>query len=194
MPLFRLAQAKPQETPHCPPPWILPCPCGLKKQPRGQPCYPCALYPYALVSVSIVFSSASVCSLLAALARKSRLFRTILVYEVHSASSGSKAATFECGARSTFWQLQLESRNCSVVYAVHFGSSGSKVGFSVQVSVVKCSMQSTFWQLKGRLQGSGLDSAWRLMSWVSVGYRFGYRFGPCKFMIPQSWLATTTWT
>ena len=65
-----------------------------EKKPRGQP-----LYPYASVSVSIgFFSSASVCSVLAALARKSRLFRTSVVCKVHSASS----------------QLQLESRNFSV--------------------------------------------------------------------------------
>ena len=71
---------------------------------HGQP-----LYPHALVSVNIVFSSASVCSALAALARKSRLFQSV-VNKVHSASSGSKVASFQfkCSTKSTFWQPQLK--------------------------------------------------------------------------------------
>ena len=28
---------------------------------------------------------------------------------------------------------------------------------------------------------------------LAIGHRSGYRFGPCKFWIPQFWLATTTW-
>ena len=63
-----------------------------------------------LVSVSIGFSPASVYSESAALARKSRLFRTSAGYEVHSASSGSKVATFQykCSTHSKLWELQLE--------------------------------------------------------------------------------------
>ena len=131
------------------------------------------------------------------------------------APAGNGNFQYKCSTQSTFWQLQLESSNFSVVCAGHFGSSGSKVAAfqckQVQYGVVyevhfgsstaavatfqyKCSTQSTCWQLQRRLQGSWLDSAWRPMSWVSVGYRFGYRFGPCKFMIPQSWFATTTRT
>ena len=156
------------------------CHIGLKKQPRGQP-----LYPYALVSVSLGF------------------FRSIGLqsfgsYEAHSASSGLKVETFQykCSIQSTFWQLQLESRNCSVVYTTLWQLPLERAfpcklqHFSVQMY----STQSTFWQLQGRLQASWLHSAWGLMSWVSVRYRFGYRLGPCKFMIPQSWFATTTWT
>ena len=72
----------------------------LEKTPRGLKKNPvdnlCILMPqYRSVSA---FSSASVCSVSAALARKSRLFRTSVVCEGHSASS----------------QLQLESRNFSV--------------------------------------------------------------------------------
>ena len=82
-------------------------PLGLKKN-RGQP-----LYPYASVSVSIgFFSSASVCSVLAALARKSRLFRTSVVCEVHSATQP---------------QLEIATFSTSVVHKVHFGSSSWKV-------------------------------------------------------------------
>ena len=81
----------------------------VEKKPRGQP-----LYPYASVSVSIgFFSSASVCSVLAALARKSRLFRTSVVGEVHSASSQP--------------QLEIATFSTSVVHKVHFGSSSWKV-------------------------------------------------------------------
>ena len=61
----------------------------------------------------------------------------------------------------------------SVVHIVHFGSSS----WQVATFQYKCSTQNTFCQLQGRLQGSWLDSAWRLMSWVLVGHRFGHWFG-----------------
>ena len=105
-----------------------------------------------------------------AAAGKSQLFSTSVIY----APAGK--LQLSSSIRSTLWQLRLESRS-----------------FAVQVSVVSCSIRSTlwqlqrecstqtkFWQLQGRLQSSWLDSAWRLMSWVSVGHRFGYRFGPAN--------------
>ena len=164
--------------------------CGLKKQPRGQP-----LYPSALVSVSIGFflciglqcfgsSSSKVvtfpykCSMqstlcqLPAPAGKSQLFSTSAV-----------------STQSTFWQLQLESRNFSVACAVDFGSSGSKisvqVSFSVQMWYTKYILAAPG-KAAGRLVGFGVAA-------TELGI-VGYRFGPCKYMIPRSWLATTTWT
>ena len=94
-------------------------------------------------------------------------------------SPSSKVATFKhtCSVRHALWHVQLQSRNfsagvlrkvhlaapagksqlfsTSVVYVVHFGSSGSKV------ATFNCSTQCTFWQL----QGSWLDSACQFMSW-----------------------------
>ena len=98
---------------------------------------------------------------LAALARKSRLFRTSV---------------------ETKYTLAAPARN-SQLFTTSVSSSWKGI------------VQSTFWQLQEMLQGSWLDSAWRPMSWVIIGWhRFGYRFRPCIFMIPQSLFATTTWT
>ena len=49
-------------------------------------------------------------------------------YTLPAPSSSWKVATFQykCSTQSTFWQLQLERSNFSVVCAVHF-STGSKV-------------------------------------------------------------------
>ena len=86
---------------------------------------------------------------MAAPARKSQLFSTSVVKEVHVGGSGSKIATFQYkySRGSTLWQVGLKSRNfpargstggsgskiesqlssTNAVKEVHFGRSGSKV-------------------------------------------------------------------
>ena len=96
-----------------------------------------------------IFCSASVCSALAALARKSRLFRkvqytkhklpvparklqllsTSVAHKEHVGSWSWKVATFQFKC-SSHWQLQVESVqlfSTSEVHKVHFGSSSWKV-------------------------------------------------------------------
>ena len=180
---------------------------GLKKQPRGQPLYPYALcigqYRFFLCIGLQRFGSSSSkvvtfpykCSMrstlcqLPAPAGKSQLFSTSVVHKVHFGSSGWKVATFKYYAQYT---LAAPARKSQLFSA----SKCSMVQYTKYILAAPLrksqlfSAQSTFWQLQERLQGSWLDSAWRPMSWVSVGYRFG----PCKFMMPQSGFATTTWT
>ena len=78
-----------------------------------------SLYPSVSFSTQHRFASA-----LAALARKSRLFRASVVYEIHSGSSGSKVATFQykCSAQNTFWQLGRAGQ------LVRFGRTTNELG------------------------------------------------------------------